>query len=84
MILHFQRALIPMFLIVGNGVWPSPTGTSTKFQIIMDDMTIVNDMEFCLPGYFPFIIENGAMESYIIGLPFSGGPWCIDQQLTLS
>ena len=63
-----------MFLIFGNGVWSSPSGASTEFQIIMDDMTIVNDVKLCLACYFSLIIKNGSMKCNIIGLPFSGGP----------
>ena len=74
MVLHFQRALVSMLLVFGNGVWSSPTGTSTEFQIIMNHMTIVNDVKLCLAGNIPILIENGAMECYILGLPFSGTP----------
>ena len=74
MILHFQRSLVSMLLIFGNGVLPSPSGASTEFQIVMNHVTVVNDVKLCLAGYFPILIENGAVESNILGLPFSRTP----------
>ena len=70
-----------MFLVFGNRVRASPTGSPAEFQMVMNHMAIVDDMEFCLAGNFPCFIENGTMKGNVISLPLSRTPTGIDQRL---
>ena len=81
MILHFQGSLIAVFLIFGNRVRASPSSSTTKLEIVMNHMTIVNDMKFCLSGNLSLIVKHWTMKSNIISLPLSWSTTGIHQRL---
>ena len=49
-----------------------PTGSSVEFYVVVDDDTIVNDMEFRASGDFTFFVKDWAVECDVVGLPFAG------------
>lgn len=78
MVLEGQGSFIFVGHIVGNGVGANPVCAALKFDVILDEDAVLNDGESCL-SIDLFVLECGAVENDVVGLPLAGFSTCVDK-----
>ena len=79
MILHLEWAFVAVGLVFGGCVWAIPAGATPEFDVVVNDMAVVNDVEFGAADDLALVVKFRAGEGDVVGLPLTGFAAGIDE-----
>ena len=80
-ILHLDRPLVAVLLVLGDRVRSAPAGSSGQHEVVVNDVAVVHDMELRLPRDVALLVEDRAVKGDVEGLPFAGLATRVDERL---